>query len=241
MAATSGRLIAIGDVHGCAHALEAVVNAFDPAADDTVVFLGDLIDQGPDTRDVLDRIIELRSRCRVALIQGNHEEMLYAARENEQACNFWLNCGGATMLNSYRFGGSLRDIPDEHWELLDQCQPFYETDSFIFSHANYLPETPMYEQPGRQLRWELFDPADMRPHRSGKSVIVGHTEQRNGEVLDLGFAACIDTACWRYGWLTAVEPDSGQLWQASKWGLVRDPGEATHRDELAKLLAKGRS
>lgn len=42
----------------------------------------------------------------------------------------------------------------------------------------------------------LFEPEEMRPHQSGRTVVVGHTEQRNSEILDLGFAICIDTACW---------------------------------------------
>ena len=45
--------------------------------------------------------------------------------------------------------------------------------------------------------------AEAQPHLSGKPVFVGHTEQRNSEVLDLGFAICIDTGCCRHGWLTA--------------------------------------
>ncbi len=75
----------------------------------------------------------------------------------------------------------------------------------------------------------------MRPHFSGKPVFVGHTEQRNSEILDLGFAACIDTACWRHGWLTALEVHTRQAWQASRWGLLRDPDESTHRGLLPNL------
>jgi len=69
-------------------------------------------------------------------------------------------------------------------------------------------------------------------------VIVGHTEQRDGEIIDLGFTACIDTACWRYGWLTALELPSRQMWQASRWGRLRDPGETSHREPLAEIMAK---
>ena len=96
----------------------------------------------------------------------------------------------------------------------------------------------MSEQPGHQLRWALFEPEDMQPHLSRKPVTVGHTEQRNGEVLDLGFAACIDTACWRYGWLTAFDRTTGEIWQASRWGILRGLNEPTHRDVLATLLRK---
>src|SRR3990172_2080947 len=127
----SGRLIAIGDVHGCVHALDAVLEAIAPTADDQIVFLGDLIDQGKESREVLERIIALKRDCRVVLIRGNHEEMLYAAWASEGALRYWENCGGVATLNSYRFGGKLADVPAEHWALLDTCVPYYETDEFI--------------------------------------------------------------------------------------------------------------
>jgi serine/threonine protein phosphatase 1 len=235
----TGRLIAIGDVHGCVHALDVLVEAIAPAPDDRLVFLGDLIDQGRESREVLERIIELKQRSQVVLIQGNHEEMLYAARENEQALRYWERCGGVATLNSYRFGGTLKDIPQEHWALLDECQPFYETDEFIFTHANYLPDEPMTEQPGYYLRWALFEAAKEQPHFSGKSAVVGHTEQKSGEILDLEFAVCIDTVCWRYGWLTAIDVQTNQIWQASRWGVLRETDETSHRGRLLELLRPG--
>ena len=74
------RLIAIGDVHGCIQALDAVLESINPTSDDRIIFLGDMIDQGRESREVLERIIALKRQCEVVLIQGNHEEMLYAAR-----------------------------------------------------------------------------------------------------------------------------------------------------------------
>ena len=201
----TSRLIAIGDVHGCFHALDAVLKAIEPTSDDRIVFLGDMVDSGKETREVLERIIALKQECDVVLIQGNHEEMMYAARENEKALRYWENCGGVATLNSYRFGGTLADIPAEHWALLDTCVPYYETDEFILTHANYAADLPMAEQSEYSLRWELFDPEKVRPHISGKPVVVGHTEQKDAEILDLGFAMCIDTVCCKYGWLTALD------------------------------------
>jgi serine/threonine protein phosphatase 1 len=229
---TTSRLIAIGDVHGCIHALDALLEAIQPAPQDQLVFLGDLIDQGHDTRDVLQRIIRLEQECHVVLIQGNHEEMLYAARNSEQALRYWENCGGVFTLNSYRFGGGLEYIPAEHWALLDRSLPYYETDEFIFTHAHFLPNLPMSEQPAHQLRWAMFDPAETLPHVSGKPVTVGHTEQMDSEVLDLGYATCIDTACWRHGWLTALDVLTKETWQASRWGLMRDTDEPSHRGSV---------
>jgi serine/threonine protein phosphatase 1 len=233
------RLIAIGDVHGCNDALDAVLGAIAPTRDDTIVFLGDMIDNGRGSRETLERIIALQSQCQVVLIEGNHEEMMLWARDGEQPLRYWENHGGAPTLNSYHFPGKLDDIPPEHWQLVERCLPFYETDDFLFTHANYLPDAPLAEQEGHQLRWALFEPQEAQRHVSGKPVIVGHTEQKDGEVLDLGFAMCIDTACWRYGWLTALEPATGETWQASKWGILREPGEEQQRERLTVLLSGG--
>lgn len=232
----SGRLIAIGDVHGCCHALDTVLDAIVPTADDRIIFVGDLVDQGKESKEVLERILRLRCECEVVLIRGNHEEMMFAALESEAALRYWERCGGVATLNSYRFGGNLKDISPEHWALLETCVPFYETDDYIFTHANYLADAPMSEQPEYTLRWALFDAPKERPHLSGKTVIVGHTEQKNAEILDLGFAMCIDTACWKYGWLTAIDVLSGGIWQASRWGVMREEGEATRRHRLKELL-----
>lgn len=234
------RVIAIGDVHGCVHALDALVEAISPTAADTLVFLGDLIDQGHETRDVLDAVIELQKRCRVVLIQGNHEEMLQLARRDSKAIPFWEDHGGVQTLNSYRFGGSINNIFPEHLALLDQCQPYFETETDIFTHANYLPDEPMALQPGHILRWAIFETEDVLPHISVKRVTVGHTEQLDGEIVDLGFATCIDTACWRNGWLTAFDRTTGQIWQASRWGRLREPEEASHRHTLTPILAGAR-
>ena len=73
---TEGRTIAIGDVHGCPAALAALVRASAPTPLDTLVFLGDYIDRGPDSRGVLGQVIELTGRCVVVPLLGNHEEMV---------------------------------------------------------------------------------------------------------------------------------------------------------------------
>ena len=230
------RLIAIGDVHGCFHALDAILTAIEPTPADQIVFLGDMVDSGKESREVLERIIALQHECDVLLIRGNHEEMMFAARESEKALRYWENCGGVATVNSYRFGGTLADIPAAHWQLLDTCLPYHETEKFILTHANYVPDLAMADQPEYSLRWELFDPEKVQPHVSGKTVVVGHTEQKNAEILDLGYAMCIDTVCCKYGWLTAIDLTSEEVWQANRWGMMREGIETSHRDQLKKLL-----
>jgi serine/threonine protein phosphatase 1 len=223
----AGRTIAIGDIHGCCAALSAVIKAIAPGPEDTLVTLGDYIDRGPDSKGVLELLIPLAGRCRLVPLLGNHEEMLLAALADRAALRTWLSCGGVEALRSYGWapGGPRRAladlIPRRHQQFLAGCRSYHETATHLFIHAGYLPELPMKEQPGVALRWRVTDAQTATPHCSGKVAVVGHTPQRSGEVLDLGFLICIDTNCYRGGWLTALDADTGQLWQADQHGRLR--------------------
>jgi serine/threonine protein phosphatase 1 len=216
-----GRTIAIGDVHGCSIALNALIDAIKPRPEDVIATLGDYIDRGPDSKGVLDRMIDLRDHCRLVPILGNHDQMLLDVRSGKYPIYWLLDIGGTTTLDSYGPGRDLSLIPDEHYEFLEACLDFHETDTHIFVHANYFPDIPMAEQPVGMLRWESLRDMTPGPHNSGKTVIVGHTSQKDGEVLDLGHLICIDTYCHGGGWLTALEVNTGEVWQANAWGEVR--------------------
>ncbi len=220
------RTIAIGDIHGCAQALAALLDKVGPTSDDRVVFLGDYIDRGPDTRGVLDRVLELRRLCEVVALLGNHETMLIESLQKGNPLSFWLaQCGGSATLSSY--GGSLRNIPPDHVDFFSSCRRFFETSSHLFVHANYNAHQPLEEQSDEVLLWQHLSWSVPTPHRSGKQVIVGHTPQRTGKILNLGHLLCIDTACFAGGWLTALDVDSGESWQANQAGETRDSAFST--------------
>ena len=84
----------------------------------------------------------------------------------------------------------------------------------------------MDQQPRLALLWRVTAAATAVPHHSGKVAVVGHTPQLSGEVLDLGFLLCIDTNCARGGWLTALDVDTGRVWQADRTGRLRTGHEA---------------
>jgi serine/threonine protein phosphatase 1 len=158
---------------------------------------------------------------------GNHEEMLIAAVRDRTALRSWLATGGVETLRSYgwvsgRPGRQLADwFPERHWEFLLGCLAYHETATHLFVHAGYVPELPLDQQPGEALRWRVTDARTAKPHCSGKIAVVGHTPQWSGEVLDLGFLVDIDTNCHRGGWLTALEVNTGQVWQADSRGTLR--------------------
>jgi serine/threonine protein phosphatase 1 len=74
---------------------------------------------------------------------------------------------------------------------------------------------------GSVLRWESLRNHQPGPHYSGKPAVVGHTAQKDGEILDLGHLKCIDTYCYGGYWLTALDVLSGRIWQADPGGQLR--------------------
>lgn len=96
-----GRLLAIGDIHGCHLALKALIEAIDPQPEDTIVTLGDYVDYGPDSRSVIDQLIGLSQRCRLVPLLGNYEQMILQALESDSALRSWLDIGGDQTLLSY--------------------------------------------------------------------------------------------------------------------------------------------
>jgi serine/threonine protein phosphatase 1 len=217
----SARTIAIGDIHGCSRALGALIKAIEPAADDTLILLGDYVDRGPDSKGAIELLLELESRCRVVPLVGNHELMLLDAVQNSFVLGPWLECGGAATVRSY--DGKLSNIPPQHLAFLRRGKRYYETSTHFFVHANYAPDVALDEQPDFLLFWEHLQFHIPAPHENGKRAIVGHTAQKSGEILDLGHIVCLDTFCYGGGWLTALEIESGQIWQADRHGRLRQP------------------
>jgi serine/threonine protein phosphatase 1 len=219
----TGRILAIGDIHGCLTALETLLAAMNLCPEDQLITLGDYIDRGPNSKGVLDRLIRLRSECQLTPILGNHEEMLLLARKEDQPnmLTMWLRSGGAATLDSYGFRTRPADLPEEHIAFVESCLPYFETRQHAFLHANYDADKPLDALHGYTLRWESLRERIPARHISGKSIIVGHTPQASGEILDRGYLKCIDTQCYAGGWLTGLEVVSGQLWQANEQGEVR--------------------
>jgi serine/threonine protein phosphatase 1 len=216
------RTFAIGDIHGCSKALKALLAAIQPRPDDLIIILGDFIDCGPDSRGVIEQLIALSDRCRLVRLLGNHEEMLLNAVESRSEFKYWLKLGGKQTLDSYcTYRSDVEVIPAEHVRFIRGCEPYFETGTHIFVHANYDPDLPLNRFRSSTLRWDALQPAGLRPHVSGKTVVVGHTPQVTGEILDLGFVIGIDTNCFQGGWLTALDVTSGEIIQANQRGVVR--------------------
>ena len=219
------RTIAIGDIHGCQQALEAILAAIKPTAVDTIVTLGDIIDRGPESRAVVETLIDLGRRCQLVPLLGNHEEMLLTVRidpDSLDVLSMWLRNGGTATLDSYGPGVGPHDIPQTHIEFIESCVQFHETDTHIFVHGNYDPNCPLSQQSSFTLLWESLRARTPERHVSGKTMVVGHTAQRDGQILDRGYLKCIDTNCYGGGWLTALDTATGKIWQANQQGELRE-------------------
>ena len=222
----AARILAIGDIHGCTAALEAVVAAADPQAEDTVITLGDYTDRGPDSRGTIDFLIELGRRCTLVPLLGNHDwVVLELAAGHMDTFGNWLTYGGDTTLASYDCS-SPAEFPSDHLDFLRSCRLTFETDHHFFLHGNYIKELPLADQPQEVVLWDSLRYRHPGPHCSGKTAILGHTAQKTGDMLDLGYAKCIDTWIYGNGWLTMLDVLGGQMWQAGKQGNLRDLSSA---------------
>jgi len=218
----AGRTIAIGDIHGHSDALRRLIDRIQPQREDTIIPLGDYVNRGPDACGVIQALIDLGRHCRVIPILGNHDEMMLDARQSKHALDRFCYDGGDETFASYTKDAWIDDdklsfIPDDHWDFLNRCSPFFESEQTIFTHACYDPWVPMHQQTARFLRWTAIDPEDPpREHVSGKPVVVGHTADE--VVRNWGHVICIDTACGLRGRLTAYEPATGMTWWVTESG-----------------------
>ena len=237
------RAYAIGDVHGRLDLLDGLLAQIEQdhaarpvAAEPLLVFLGDLIDRGPDSRGVLERIMGgPLSGFRTIALCGNHEEVLLRLLEGERGLlERWLYFGGDSCVRSY--GGNaaeLRSLPEDqalrrlrelvpaaHWHFIADMADTFRFGDYLFVHAGIRPGIKIGDQTPRDLRWirEEFL-SDSRDH--GMVVVHGHTisetvEQRPNRIG-------VDTGAYHSGVLSALGVDAEGHWLLQQAG----PGELT--------------
>ncbi len=216
-----GRVIAIGDVHGCSAALRTLLDVIEPQSNDTIIMLGDCVDRGPDSAGVIDRLLNLRDQCQLVPLLGNHEELMLNFFDGIPQPDDWLQVGGAETMASYKTGETQHSFPREHEEFIRTWGDCYETDTHFFVHGCYEPDRPLAKQHWQTMRWQSLKHGIPEPHQSGKIAIVGHSSQKKGEILNVGHLLCIDTFCFGGGWLTAMDANTGKVWQADREGRLR--------------------
>jgi len=220
-ASPASRLFAIGDIHGCVDELAVMLAAIAPAAGDTVVFVGDYIDRGPASREVIDLLLEFQQGPGEAVfLKGNHEDMLlsFLGLPGRYGESFLFN-GGAPTLESYAIGeGDLpvarEMIPPGHLEFFSKLRHSYLRPPFLFVHAGVKPGLPLADQDDEDLLWIRHD-FIFHPHELDATVVFGHTPMRT-VMVDLPWKLGIDTGLVYGGKLSCVEFNEGALYQVAR-------------------------
>jgi serine/threonine protein phosphatase 1 len=228
------RVYAIGDIHGRADLLDALLADIErdiatrPPAETFLVFLGDFIDRGPSSRETLDRLSNLNGdRYKPIFLIGNHEEVLLRLLAGERGLlASWLRYGGAECAESYGLnpkqlgrqeeGTAIdalrRAIPESHVAFLNGLIDTFRFGDFLFVHAGIRPGIDLNEQSQTDLRWIRAAFLDDRTDH-GFVVIHGHTifEAVDEQANRIG----IDTGAYWSGILTAVGLEDAERWYLS--------------------------
>jgi len=225
------RLYAIGDVHGRDDLLAELLARIETdsskrrAARCIIVFLGDLIDRGPASAAVIERLRTYRPEgTRLVFLAGNHEEVLLRILDGDrELVPDWLRFGGAECIRSYGVDPErLRRMPPEqavetirsaipaaHADFLRGFDDTFRAGDYLFVHAGIRPGVPLAEQARSDLRW-IRQPFLTDQTEHGFVVVHGHTIRE--KVDDCGNRIGIDTGAYRFGVLTALGLEAADRW-----------------------------
>ena len=211
------KIFAIGDIHGCLNKLEELMGKIPADRDgELLVFLGDYIDRGRDSREVVDFVISLNENFRsIVYLMGNHERMFLNFLEGLEE-ELYLYNGGRCTLRDY--GIAITDSPAErkkkipaaHMHFYQSLLPYYETEDYLFVHAGLLPGVELGKQKIDDLVWVRRDFIDSTDD-FGKTVVFGHTPVKSPLIAKNKIG--IDTGAVYGGQLTCVELPALKIYQ----------------------------
>jgi len=178
-------LIAIGDIHGCVGTLEALLDELRPTTADHLVFIGDYVDRGPDSRAVIERlrVLEEQSGAGSApactFLRGNHDQMMldYIDTRGANLALWRMNGGLSTMANYVGRSGDL-EVPEAHLDFLRRTKYSLDTDDFAFVHAGLDPDLTVAEnlaEADPKIMMWTREHLDAELFLWEKTVVCGHT------------------------------------------------------------------
>jgi serine/threonine protein phosphatase 1 len=223
---------AIGDIHGRLDLLEQLVEriAADDAArgpaDTTLIFLGDLVDRGPESAQVVEYLRQLEQRRApgsTRFLLGNHEEVFLAALEDEKALRFFTRIGGKETILSYgitpeRYNeldypelleALQAQVPAEHVAFVSRFEDLILMGDYAFVHAGIRPSEPLERQRVKDLRW-IREEFLAHSGPLEKLIVHGHTIAEDVEVTPHRIG--LDTGAYASGKLTAMGFEGDQRW-----------------------------
>jgi len=226
------RLIAVGDIHGRLPKLNYLMNKVRPHPDDQIVFLGDYIDRGPQSKEVIDYLLNFAQAFpKTVFLRGNHEQLfldvlvkkglrhgptlretslVYRVYAHNDDLQIFLANGGRLTLLSYGINGDW-NIPAEHITFLENTRRCYREDPYLFVHAGAEPGIADEDQDPFVLLWSRF------PSSEGDSIqVVGHTVTSDGLPKFEKGRISLDTGAGIDGPLTACDVLTGEVWQVDR-------------------------
>jgi hypothetical protein len=216
------RIYAIGDIHGRADLLRAILEKVDidrtqrPVNRPIILFIGDYVDRGPSSREVLDILIKYREMSESIFLKGNHETFISRFLKEPAALNEWRLCGGLETLLSYGLKPSFNPdererrklseefagtIAGDHLAFLNSLQLSFRCGDFLFVHAGIRPGVPLADQAEEDLLWIREDFLGSKAP-FGVFVVHGHTPVGAPEMRSNRLN--IDTGAFATGRLTCA-------------------------------------
>jgi len=253
------RIYAIGDIHGRADLLATLLRQIDvdctlyPSSRPIVVFIGDYIDRGPASNEVLDLLLGCGRTKETVFLKGNHEALVHRFLSVPAVLDEWRLCGGLETLVSYGLKPSInpgvaeqrrlakelaKSIPRPHLEFLDSLKLSFSCGDFLFVHAGIRPGVPIRKQREEDLLWirEEFLSCDQRFE---KFVVHGHTPVRTPDVRSNRIN--IDTGAFATGRLTCIMIEGTAMvplidvrdWMRNAGGINLAPNTQTRMEPAA--------
>lgn len=225
------RVYAVGDIHGRRDLLDDLLTRIDrddaarPGAQTTLVFLGDLVDRGPTSAQVVERLLQLSGeRPDTRFLLGNHEEIFLLALSGDlEALRLFCRVGGRETILSYGMDEATyaaldyRElaaclptlVPAAHREFLEAFEDLIVLGDYAFVHAGVKPGVALEAQRAEELRW-IREPFLSHRQPFDKFIVHGHTITE--DIDDAGVRIGIDTGAYRSNRLTALGLESDQRW-----------------------------
>ncbi len=223
------RIYAIGDVHGRVDLLDRVLERIDkdlathPVPQAIQVFLGDYVDRGPASREVLDRLVARKHTHQTVFLKGNHETYLAGFATNPAILDEWQRFGGLVTLMSYGLTPSInadagararlaadfdQALPESHRQFLAGLELSFTCGDFFFVHAGVRPRVPLVNQREADLLW-IREDFLLHEEDFGKIIVHGHTPVREPDIRPNRIN--IDTGAYATGQLTCLSIERDEL------------------------------
>jgi serine/threonine protein phosphatase 1 len=196
---------AIPDLHGRLDLLQSAITKIaehSAGEQSTVVTLGDYVDRGPSSRQVINRLISWKSdHLRIVNLKGNHEAMMWEVCNNLSDLSWWIRNGGDRTLESY--GESSQEnfdpaiVPEAHLDWIAGLSLIYVDRHRVFVHAGVDPDIPLQYQSERVLLWKLYQPGQRVGH-GRRHIVHGHHANPSAPIVTKG-RTNLDALAWRTG------------------------------------------